>query len=104
MKQVIYGKVYNTATAMQVIDLPCSVNRGDFGYHDTALYRTAKGAFFLAGTGGPSSRWARACGLNCSVGGSGILPLTEQEARWHLEDANAPQELFERCGLSVEEA
>ena len=62
MREVINGKVYDTKTAQQVCDItPLGLVNGrrDFTWEDTRLYRTAKGAFFIAGEGGPRSRWAQ---------------------------------------------
>ncbi|MEX2492957.1 MAG: hypothetical protein WD425_14475 [Nitrospirales bacterium] len=58
MKRVIDSKVHNTQTATEICELPCHHYRGDFQYHDTTLYRTPKGAYFVAGEGGPMSMWA----------------------------------------------
>jgi len=81
MKKVIDGKMYNTDTATAICKLSCTCHRGDFGYHATTLYRSPKGQYFLAGTGGPMSMWAeRACGGGYS-GGSGIKVIDADEAQ-----------------------
>ena len=86
MKQVIDGKRYDTATATEICDVsPCGYSRSDFQWHDTSLYVTPKGRFFLAGAGGPLSMWAKALGSNGAIGGSGIKPLTQEEAREYAE-------------------
>jgi len=103
MKSIVNGKTYNTETADQLCNLPCSSNRGDFGYHDTKLYRTKKGAFFLAGCGGARSMWAESVS-NGSIGGSGIRPVSEAEAREHMESADCEEEDFIAAGLPVDEA
>lgn len=81
MKKVIDGKVYNTETATRIAGDNSSYYPGDFQYEDTDLYKTKKGAFFLAGEGGPMSRWAEPLGNNGRTGGSGIEPLSLEEAR-----------------------
>lgn len=98
MKKVIEGKLYNTATADEICDIsPSGFYRGDFRYEDTRLYRTKKGSWFLAGEGGPLSRWSRSVGQNGSSGGEDIRPLTVDEAREYVEqycDAETVQEYF----------
>ena len=43
-----------------------------FAWHDTALYRSPKGQFFVAGEGGAMSMWSEPVGNNGRGGGSGI--------------------------------
>ena len=70
MKRIIDGKRYNTETATEICDVSApGFYRGDFRYEDTQLYCTPRGGWFLAGEGGPMSRWARSVGLT----GSGSL-------------------------------
>lgn len=56
MRRVIDGKVFDTDTADRICQLPCSALGNDAGWHETVLYRTRKGRFFVAGRGrcGPS--------------------------------------------------
>jgi len=102
MKAVINGKTYNTETATLLGEM--SVNPvGDFAHVSEALYRTAKGAYFLAGEGGARTKYAENVG-GAVYGGSKIMPLTEAEAlAWgerHM-DADAVAEHFAHM---VEEA
>lgn len=85
MKKIINGKRYDTDTAIEFVRLPCTAHGGDFGWHDTRLYRTRNGRWFLAGEGNAASRWARPVGNNASGPGHGIQPITEDEAREWLE-------------------
>lgn len=86
MKQIINGKRYDTETATLVADIsPDGYSRGDFKYEETALYRTARGNWFLAGKGGPLSRWARSSGQSGSCSGSGVHAITADDARTLLE-------------------
>ena len=86
MKRVIGGKLFDTVTAERVADVsPRIYSRDDFEYEDTVLYRTKKGAFFLAGSGGARSRWAQRVN-NGSVGGSGMLPIDLAEAKSLVEE------------------
>ena len=81
MRKIIDGKYYDTATA----DLVCDVSgtfdaRSDHHFDDTQLYRSPRGRFFVAGGGGPRSRWALAIGQGYT-GGSGLEPVSTEEAR-----------------------
>lgn len=79
MKYLINGKTYNTDTSTVIGIDDTYFNRGDFRFECTHLYQTKKGAFFIAGEGGPLSRWGQACGNGMS-GGSGAEALTRPEA------------------------
>jgi len=105
MKRIIDGKRYNTETAECVCDCsPRGFYRGDFRYEDTQLYRTPRGNWFLAGEGGPSSRWARAAGLNSWTGGSGIQPLDADEARSMLERYGSASDVEQYFGELIVDA
>jgi hypothetical protein len=80
MKQVIEGKVYNTATAECVASAESSGSRRDFSYWEESLYRTKKGAWFTAGSGGPQTKFSRGAGSGSWTGGDGMEVLTESEA------------------------
>lgn len=83
MKAIIKGFRIDTDKA----DFVGSVNHGyygsgDFSAWEADLYCTKrKKVFFLAGRGGPMTRWARSCGDNTTTGGSGIIVLSTDEAR-----------------------
>lgn len=87
MKKVIDGKRYNTETATEICDVsPPGFYKNDFRYEHTRLYLTEKGAWFIAGQGGPLSRWAEREGLNGATSGAGIRVITSAEARELLEE------------------
>lgn len=102
MKQVIDGKVYNTDTATEIADYYNGLSHSDFGRVQESLYKTKKGAFFLAGEGGPMSKYSRPCG-NMTSGGSGVFPLTENEARTWAEEHDVDADMIEEV-FNVEEA
>ncbi|MDP2956717.1 MAG: hypothetical protein Q8N53_09870 [Longimicrobiales bacterium] len=103
MRQVIEGKVYDTETAERIHQWGNGHNAGDFHRCQEALYRTSRGAYFLAGEGGALSPWSVPVGNNGRGGGSGIRPLTEEEARTWLEEHEADAETIE-AHFTVEEA
>lgn len=85
MIRIIDGKRYNTETATKVADVSGNCQSiTDFKFDHTQLYRTTKGAWFIAGKGGPLSRWVRTVG-DGYTGGSGIQVLDADEARALLE-------------------
>lgn len=102
-KQVIDGLTYNTETAEKVCELDCRHERGDFAWHDTALYQTKKGRFFLAGEGNARSMWAHPVGNNGSTSGSGLRPVSEAEAKQIIEEQKDPA-LYERVFGVAEDA
>jgi hypothetical protein len=100
LRRIIGGQRYDTAAAALVADVsPPGRSRRDFDHEDTGLYRTAGGAWFLAGSGGPRSRWGASAGRNAWTGGEGIAPLRPEQALDLLESLNtvAATEAIERC-------
>jgi hypothetical protein len=86
MKRIIDGRIYDTATAEEICELRNTANRGDFRWEATSLYRSPKGAFFLAGQGGAMSRWAQAAQGGGHGGGEGMVLVPEDEARALVEE------------------
>jgi hypothetical protein len=94
MKRIIDGITYNTDTATFLCGIECSTEyQNDLDWHDTSLYLTRTGRFFLQGEGNACSMWARAIGSGSKTGGEGILPCTPEEAREHLERADEWEEI-----------
>jgi hypothetical protein len=84
MKRIINGKKYDTDTAKWIADASYSY-AGDFNHYEEALYQKKNGEFFLAGSGGPASKYSHSSGLNCWSGGSDIIPLELDEAQLWCE-------------------
>lgn len=84
LRKIVGGKRYDTETAHIICKLSCTEYGSDFGWHSTGLYRTPKGAWFLAGEGNGSSMWGRRV-ADGWVSGEGIRPLSNDEAREVLE-------------------
>lgn len=104
MKRIINGKSYNTETAECVAYWSNSYYPGDFHYFEEGIYRTKKGAWFVAGEGGALSKYSRSCGGNGSCGGDGIEPISEKEAQEWLESRDLTGELEEHFSSEIEEA
>lgn len=95
MKRIIEGRVYNTATAARICEVPCETyDRGNWHWHDTSLYKSPRGAYFIAGEGGPLSMWAEVMGT-ARRSGSGLRVITEEEARAFAEAADLCAEEYE---------
>ena len=103
MKAIIDGKTYNTETATEICELPCKANGGDFRWHSTSLYQTAKGTFFIAGEGGPLSMWKQSAHGGGWSGSKGLKVIDQFEAQEIMESAHCSAEVYEACGLTVEE-
>lgn len=100
MKKILNGVRYDTDKA-QLLGSADNLARGcdsvtDFRFWTASLYMTPRsGRYFLAGEGGPMSRFAQAEGQNTWRGGADLLPMTEPEAREWAEQ-NLDVETIER--------
>lgn len=96
MKKIINGRKYDTETAKYLTDY----TRGcasDFQYFSEELYRKRTGEYFLAGYGGPMSKYAKNLGGNQIGYGEEIIPLTIEQAKAWAErycDGNEYEEIF----------
>lgn len=85
MKRVLNGRIYDTEKA-QLVGWANNIGKGadsirDFNHWSAGLYKTPRsGRFFLAGEGGPMTRWAVATGSNSWSGSEGVFPLNPNEA------------------------
>lgn len=103
MKRIIEGKKYDTETADCIAELDNGYYGNDFKRCKESLYRTKKGTWFLAGEGGPMSKYARPLG-NMTTGGEGLEPITPDHARQWLEEKDFTDELEEHFAEEIEEA
>ena len=104
MKKLIDGKIYNTETAELLHEWDNGCYGNDFKSCEESLYKTKKGAYFIAGSGGPMSKYAVSCGSNSTSGSEQIEVLTEAEAiRW-LEEHDGSDILTEKFADKIEEA
>lgn len=105
MKATINGLTYNTATASLIASAYSpGYNSSDFNHWSEDLYRTQKGAFFLAGSGGPMSKYAEPAGQHSTSGGSRITPLTETEALAWCEQHELEEAIEEYLSHLTKEA
>lgn len=103
MKAVINGKRYDTNTAQMIASWHSGYYGNDFRAEEESLYRTIRGNWFLAGAGGPMTKYAESCG-NMTGSGSGIIPLSAKEALQWLEDNEELDAIETYFSLSVEDA
>lgn len=104
MKAIINGKRYDTDRAIK-IGQASHCNIGDFRYYCETLYRTPlSGAYFLAGEGGPMTRWAKSTGTDSWCGGAGIIQMTTKAALLWAEANLTTDEIEEHFGDQIEEA
>jgi|WetSurMetagenome_2_1015567.scaffolds.fasta_scaffold31981_6 hypothetical protein len=104
MKRIVNGKRFDTSTAVCIASWHNGCYGSDFRRCQEALYRTARGNFFIAGEGGPMSKFARSVGNNSFTGGDGLSPITPEEARQWLEEKGFTEELEEHFAGEIEEA
>ncbi len=103
MKAIIDGKRYNTDTATEVAAYWNGCGEGDFNRVNEKLYKTAKGAWFIAGSGGARSSYSQSYGDGVS-GGEAIRPITADEAIEWLESHNEADALDEHFAEHIEDA
>ena len=104
MKKIIDGKRYDTATALEVASASSSCGRGDFRSWEETLYRTPNGNWFVAGEGGPMTKYGRPDGGGMTTGGKGLFPLYPDEAREWLEEEGETKALETYFADGIEDA
>lgn len=103
MKKIINGKLYNADTARVICELESNAYVSDFEWHETYLYRTKNGAFFIAGRGNAASIWAEPCCGGGHTNGEGLRVIDDLEARQYMEAADCDVDEFAAVGLDVVE-
>lgn len=109
MKKIINGVRYDTEKAVLVGEAD-NLHRGvssssDFAYWEAALYRTQRsGRYFLAGKGGPMSRFSQSVGQNSWGGGSDLIPMSKEEALAWAEQHLDVDEIEEHFADVIEDA
>ena len=80
MKKIINGKRYDTEKAKLIGNYRYS-HQGDFNFVDEDLYITPRSkTYFLAGSGGPNTKYRSYSGDNSWGGGEKIQPLSKKDA------------------------
>lgn len=80
MNKIINGKRYNTNTATIVGGWDNGIY-GDLNSVEETLYRKRTGEFFLLGSGGANTKYAKCIGSNSWAPSEDIIPLSWDAAR-----------------------
>jgi hypothetical protein len=107
MKAIINGVRYDTekATLIGHTSNNNACSRSDFHYWEAGLYVSPRAKrYFLAGSGGPMSRFSRSAGQNSWTGGSAIQPMTREEALEWAEHELRTEEVEAHFADMIEEA
>lgn len=102
-RKVVDGKLYDVEKAEELASVSHGY-AGDFSAYHEKLYRTANGRFFLAGKGGPKTKYARSVPGGGTGGGPDIIPLTDDAAARWCEQHNKIAVLQEHLPDHIEEA
>lgn len=81
MKKTIEGKTYNTETAKSLKIKTNNLPQNDFLYYREELMITKEGKYFLAGEGGPMTRYAKYHSDGSIGWGENIIPICERIAK-----------------------
>ena len=103
MKEIINSKRYDTEKAELIAQWSNRYNPGDFNYCEEDLYKTEKGAYFIAGSGGALSKYAKSFG-NGSCGGEEIRVCDEDQAFAWLEGTGNTDALESEFPDRIEDA
>ena len=103
MLKIIDGKRYDTETATEVASYGNGLGGSDFRNFVETLYKTAKGAWFIAGSGGAMTSYAESVG-NGSTSGEGLRPVSANEAMAWLEKYEENDALNEHFADHIEDA
>ncbi len=105
MKSIINGRRFDTDApqTQEIADYSTGSSR-DHGHIRETLYRTGHGNWFLAGVGGPASRYSERVDNNSWSGGSKIIPLDNQEALDWLEARGETDVIEKWFAASVQDA
>lgn len=109
MKKIINGKRYDTEKAILIGEYD-NLGHGadsisDFRYWEGSLYRTPRsGRYFLAGKGGPMTRFSQSAGQNSWTGGEDLIPMSQEEALEWAEAYLDPEVIEEHFSDMIEDA
>lgn len=106
MKDRIGTLSYNTETAKKIGEYSADYPTNDFHFYKESLYKKRTGEFFLAGEGGPASKYAEnAEGSQMLQGSAKITPISFNQAKlWYknyvldsdYEDKEKTEKIYHR--------
>ena len=91
MKRVIKRKLYDTDTAIEIGSWDNGRYVQDINAIEEVLYRKRTGEYFLYGSGGPNTRYAKRSDATW-IGGSELIPLSFDAAKIWAEEHLSPEE------------
>lgn len=80
MYEIINGKQYDTEKAEKIASFWNGCGTNDFKNVEENLYKTKKGAYFIAGEGGAMSKYAESLANGMWSEGSHITPVNKEKA------------------------
>lgn len=82
MQKLIDGKLYDTDEANRITGAyPRGIkDRSDFRFIKEALYVTENGSYFIAGEGGPKTRYSKPGATGGKTGGKDIRTVSKEKA------------------------
>ncbi len=106
MRKIIDGKRYDTETAEYLgCDETAGIGQNDFHYYCEELYRTPRGNYFLYGKGHGLTRWATHNADGMRGWGSGIEPMSKEEAlSWAQQSDMSTKEIEAEFADCIEDA
>ena len=81
MRKIIKGRMYDTDTATRIGTREHGLGPCDIDWVSERLYKKKTGEFFLAGEGGPRTRYAVDRDGDLVCGGEDIIPLDMADAK-----------------------
>ena len=108
MKSIINGRRYDTDKAIEIGSSSFSREGiGDFKWWEATLYKTPRaGRYFLAGKGGPMTRWAKssAMGTWTNSGYMSVVEMAPEDALAWAEQELSPGAIEEHFADLIEDA
>lgn len=105
MRKIIDGIRYDTTKATEIGSYEATCPMNDFHWFSETLYKAPRsGKFFIAGEGGPMSRWSKAIDRNSWSGGSGIIAVEPDQARQWCEQYLEGDEWSEHFADQIQNA
>lgn len=101
MRRIIGGRAYDTATAKLLAEASAPLPTNDLRFWHEKIYRTTRGAYFLHGTGGAGTSWAKRNPAGLTPG-EDLRPLPLYNAQAWIE--KYATEKYESIFGKVEEA
>jgi hypothetical protein len=109
MKRIVDGLRYDSEAAIEVgshdnIGVEAS-SQSDFNWWAATLYRTPKaGRYFIAGRGGPMTKFGKPAGPSGWSGGERLIPISKEEALQWAESYLDADVIEEHFGDAIEDA